>query len=125
MIGDWAKESSKLLRIVPSGELTPDLKESFLKLAKKGSECSQTVFEVLKLLYQDWSKAIDKCGEVERLESETDELYIRVLEELFSSDLKPQTLFLVNELARTLENLGDSCEDTSDLMKVVAVSTFH
>lgn len=83
------------------------------------------MFEVLKLLYQDWRKAIDKCSEVEQLESEIDELYISILEALFQSDLKPQTLFLANEVARTLENLGDSCEDTSDVMKIVAVSTYH
>lgn len=36
MIGDWSKESSDLLRIVPGDELTLDLKESFLQLASKG-----------------------------------------------------------------------------------------
>lgn len=125
MIADWSKESGMILDILPTEEFTEDLKELFIKFTKKTNQCTHAVFDTTRLLYTDYKKALDKCYQVELIEKDVDLLYAESLKTLFKSNLKPQTIVLANELARSLEMTGDSCEDTADLVRVVIVTTFR
>jgi len=124
-VANWAKESAEILRLLKESELSEELVEAFVELATLNIEAVRALQDVLKLLFDDWKQAVEKCKVVEDKETDIDLQYQRTLELLMKSDLDAGTLMIANELARTLENLGDDCEDTSDLMKVVAISTFR
>jgi len=123
-VGNWAKESAEMLRLVRTDSFSHELKESFLELAQRNVEAARSLQDVLNYLSKDWKMAIEKCKVVEDKETDIDMQYQRTLEILFYSELKLGEKMAANELAKNLENIGDNCEDTSDLMKVVAVSTF-
>jgi len=124
-VANWAKESAEILRLLKESELSEELVEAFVELATLNIEGVRALQDVLKLLFDDWKQAVEKCKVVEDKETDIDLQYQRTLELLMKSNLDAGTLMIANELARTLENLGDDCEDTSDLMKVVAISTFR
>lgn len=125
MIADWSKESGRILEILPLEEFSKDLKYLFMEFTKMTNHCAHALSNVVRLLYTDYKKALDECNRVELFETEIDTLYMETLKALFDSKLKAQTLFLANELAKSLEMTGDSCEDTADLIRVVIVSTFY
>ncbi|MCW4020857.1 MAG: DUF47 family protein, partial [Candidatus Bathyarchaeota archaeon] len=124
-IADWCKECGKILEIVPIEEFADEFKELFIKFNRKTNQCAHALSKVMQLLYTDHQKALDGCYEVELVENEVDSIYAELLQSLYRSNLEPKTLMLAIELARSLEMIGDSCEDTSDLVRIVIVSTFH
>lgn len=121
---NWAKESAEMLKKVKTDGLSEELKDAFIELTNRNVEAARALQDVLRYLNRDWKKAIEKCKIVENKETEIDMQFQRTLEILFNSDLSTGVKLAVNELAKNLENIGDNCGDTSDLMKVVAVSTF-
>jgi len=124
-VANWAKESGETLRLLKGRNLPRELIEAFLELSTLNIECARSLQDVLKILFEDWEKAVDKCKVVEDKETDIDIQYQKTLKILIESDLDASTMLIAKELARNLENLGDDCEDASDLMKVVAISTFR
>lgn len=123
-VPDWCKQSGKICEIVSSDELPADMKNILLETTLIANKCVRSLANVVRLLYTDHEAALDACNTVEILEHEMDNLYIEALGMFYESELRPNTLLLVNELAGSLEMIGDSCEDAADLIRVVVVSTF-
>jgi predicted phosphate transport protein (TIGR00153 family) len=123
-VADWTKESGDFLRLINIGNLTEQLKEALIELVVRNTETNTALQEVLAYLYEDWEKAVEKCQVVEDKETKVDLQYFKFLELLFKSGLENKKIILLNELARNLEKISDNAEDTSDLMKVVSISTF-
>ncbi|MCK4437829.1 DUF47 family protein [Candidatus Bathyarchaeota archaeon] len=123
-VPDWCKQTGRILEIISADELPEDLKGILLETTQMTNKCVHSLADVVRLLYTDHESALDACNTVEILEHEIDNLYIETLRKFYESDLKPNTLLLANELAESLEMIGDSCEDAADLIRVVVVSTF-
>jgi len=123
-VPDWCKQTGRIFEIVSGEEVPEDVKNVLLETTRIANKCVRSLAEVVQLLYTDHEAALDACNAVEILEHEMDNLYIETLGMIYESDLKPSTLLLVNELAASLEMIGDSCEDAADLIRVVVVSTF-
>ena len=79
----------------------------------------------MKTLYTDQEATLDKCNLVEIIEHEIDDKYIEILNEIYSEAPEPRLIFMLKELAQTIEMIGDGCEDTADIIRVVLVSTFN
>jgi predicted phosphate transport protein (TIGR00153 family) len=123
-VPDWCKQTGMICEIVSGEELPDNVKGILTETTRIANKCVRSLSEVVRLLYTDHEAALDACNAVEILEHEMDNLYIETLGMFYESDLKPSTLLLVNELAASLEMIGDSCEDAADLIRVVVVSTF-
>jgi predicted phosphate transport protein (TIGR00153 family) len=123
-VANWAKESAEILRLINSGKLSADLKKAFKVLAQIAEEAALTLTRVIYTLQEDAEKALEMCLEVEEYESKIDDQYIKTLRILTQHELDPATLVLSNELARNIENIGDSTEDTSDIVKQIAINAF-
>lgn len=123
-VPDWCKQTGRICEIVSLKELPEDVKDTLLETTRIANKCVRSLAEVVRLLYTDHEAALDACNTVEILEHEMDNLYIETLGMFYDSNLKPSTLLLVNELAESLEMIGDSCEDAADLIRIVVVSTF-
>ena len=123
-VPDWCKQTGRILEIISADELPEDLKGILLETTHMTNKCVRSRADVVRLLYTHHESALHACNTVEILEHEIDNLYIETLRKFYESDLKPNTLLLANELAESLEMIGDSCEDAADLIRVVVVSTF-
>jgi predicted phosphate transport protein (TIGR00153 family) len=123
-VPDWCKESGRILEILSWDEISEELKESFTEMTRLVNSCVHSLADVVTLLYTDHETSLDVCNTVEILEHEIDNLYFETLKKFYNSAMEPKTMLLANEFARCLEMIGDSCEDTADLIRVVIVSTF-
>lgn len=124
-VADWSKEAGRILGIIDMNEITQKLKQLILEQTKLAYQCTQGLSHVVSTLYIDQKNALDLCNLVEIIEHEMDIKYIEILSEIYTSAPDPSLIFLLKELTHTIEMLGDSCEDTADLIRVVVVSTFH
>jgi len=125
LVADWSKEAGRILEILPLEGLSEELKELLFEFVKMDNRCVHALERVVRLLYTDHEEALDACNLVEMIEEGIDALYIEALRMLHASGLDAPTLFLANQLVESLEMIGDSCEDTADLIRAVVVSTFH
>jgi predicted phosphate transport protein (TIGR00153 family) len=123
-VPDWCKQTGRICEIISAEKLPENVKEVLLETTQMTNRCVHSLTNVVKLLYTNHELALDACNTVEILEHEIDNLYIETLRKFYESDLESSTLLLVNELAESLEMIGDSCEDAADLIRVVVVSTF-
>jgi predicted phosphate transport protein (TIGR00153 family) len=123
-VAGWAKESAAVLCLLPAEKLPVDLKNTFIILARLAEEAALLLKGVIETLQSDYKKALEECLEVEECESRIDEQYQKTLRILTQYELDTVTLVLSNELARNIENIGDSAEDTSDLVKIIAINAF-
>jgi predicted phosphate transport protein (TIGR00153 family) len=123
-VPDWCKESGRILDILSWDEISEELRESFIEMTRVVNSCVHSLADVVSLLYTNHEKSLDGCNTVEILEHEIDNLYFETLKKFYVSVMEPKTMLLANEFARCLEMVGDSCEDTADLIRVVIVSTF-
>ncbi|MFP3951147.1 MAG: DUF47 domain-containing protein [Candidatus Bathyarchaeia archaeon] len=123
-VADWAKESAAILSILNTEKLPETLKNAFILLARLAEEATVVLNGVIVTLQKDYRKALEECLEVEECESKIDDQYQETLRILTQYELDPVTLVLSNELARNIENIGDNAEDTSDLVKVIAINAF-
>ena len=124
-VADWSKEAGMILEILDIDGMSKKLKRLISEQTKLAYQCTRGLSNVVKSLYIDHDKALDQCNLVEIIEHEMDVKYMEILSEIYASAPEPRHIFLLKELAQTIEMLGDSCEDTADLIRVVVVSTFH
>ena len=123
LVADWSKDASRILEVLPIEKLI-EFKELFMSLGRLDNQCVHVLGNAMSLVSTDYEKALNACFRVEHLEEKIDLLYIEVLKVTSNSNLEPRILILVNELARSLEMIADSCEDTTDLIQTVIMSAF-
>jgi hypothetical protein len=123
-VAGWAKESVAILVLLNPEELPMELKKALITLAQLAEETAVVLNEVIITLQTDHKNALEACLEVGRCESKVDDQYQKTLRILTQYKLDPVSLVMSKELARNIENIGDSAEDTSDLVKIIAINAF-
>lgn len=124
-VADWSKEAGRILDIIDMSLVPEILRTHLSEQTKLANQCTQSLKRVVKYLYTDHEKALEECNQVEALEHEMDDKYIEILNGIYTEAPEPRLIFMLKELAQTIEMIGDSCEDTADLIRVVVVSTFN
>jgi predicted phosphate transport protein (TIGR00153 family) len=124
-VANWSKESTAILILLTPEKLPKELKNALITLGQLAKETAFTLNDVIVTLQTDHREALKACLEVERSESNVDTQYQKTLKILTRSKLDPVSLVMSNELARNIENIGDSAEDTSDLVKIIAINAFN
>ncbi len=125
LVADSAKDAVRILSIIYTDELTEGFKMVFMRLVNKTDKCVKALKDAVEALLKDYTDVLNKCYEVEKLEEEIDIIYIETLKVARDSNMKIQTLLLVTELLRFLESEADACEDTSDLIRIITISTLR
>lgn len=123
-VADWSKEAGRILDIIDMSLVPENLRTLLSEQTKLANLCTKSLNKVVKYLYTDHEKALDECNQVEIIEHQMDDKYIEILNGIYSEAPEPRLIFMLKELAHTIEMTGDSCEDTADLIRVVVVSTF-
>jgi len=70
---------------------------------------------------KEMKRAIECCGEVERLEHEADDQKRVLLDAVLHAGLDPVSLLLCYNLAESLENITDKIDTASDMVKLMVV----
>ena len=123
-VADWAREAGRILSILPFEKAPEEMRKAVLEMCKKDSECVLVLRKCINTLIEDVNKALELADRVERLEEEIDEAYAQV-RQLFVSLRFPGfnvgELILFNMFVDAVEMVADWCENTADLVRVIAV----
>jgi predicted phosphate transport protein (TIGR00153 family) len=100
------------------------LLEVLKRLMKKTVESAEDLYEALISLDTDADKALHLITSVEELEEEIDEIRMEALNELYRlcSERFDARCMIMKEIIDDAENISDACEDTGDIIRIIAVS---
>lgn len=123
-VADWARESGRILAIIPFDDAPEELKRAARDMCRADYDCVKLLAECVNILPQDSYEAINLANEVEILEEEIDELYSVArgqLARLEFQGFSGGSLILLNEFLDSLETVADWCENTVDIVRSIVV----
>lgn len=124
-IADWARESGRILLLLPFETFPEGMKTSISNMCKTNVRCVTVLTNSIETLSNDAAQAIELSNQVEMLEEEIDEQYSacrKHLVDLNYPEYKVGILILLNEFLDSVEMIADWCENTADIVRAVAVS---
>ena len=123
-VADWSKEAGRILVIIPFDKAPDEMKQAALNMCKANVDCVGVLSKCVKALHEDSKAALSLADEVEMLEENLDELYSIAryhLANLEYPGFSVGALILLNEFLDALETIADWCENTADIVRVIAV----
>ncbi len=125
-IAAYTKATARRLMILYNlGFSIPEDVMGFLQsIVDKTYESIRQLHNALKSLTESVDKTLSYIEEVEKLEEEIDEERMKALESLYKKciDKIDAKCILVKEIIDDAENISDKCEDTGDVLRIIAVS---
>lgn len=122
---DWTDESGHILNILELMSIPDHIRDLLMEQQKLANRCVHALEDTIKTLYINYEEALDKCNLVEIMEHEMDNVYTKMHEVIYNTELSVNDALLIKELTDRLEMVGDSCENTTDLVRVVVVTAFR
>ncbi len=126
-IAAFAKSSAKrFMNIYHIGLRIPDnVFKDIGEIIDKTVTATDLLLESIRSLGTDPSKSVSLTHEVEKIEEEIDDIRLNVLEKVYSSCVEKVeiTCILIKDLVDDLESISDKCEDTGDVIRLIALTT--
>lgn len=126
-VADWSKEAGRILDLLQFERIPEDLKNQAKETSKELKNCVLTLRKSINSLATEPEVALKLAYEVEHYEEVIDDTYNETRRIFLVSDLsgfEMQFLILLNMFFDALEMVSDWCENTSDLVRILAVR-FH
>ena len=123
-VADWAREAGRILVIIPFEKAPNEMKGAAQDMAKACLRAVTLLADSMDALSRDVSKAIEIANEVEIIEEDMDVLYSIArgyLASLEFNGFSRGSLILLNEFLDALETVSDWCENTTDIIRAIAV----
>jgi len=94
-----------------------------LKFTELIVSCCKAMDEALEEFknFKKSTKVRDKIIEINRLEEDGDELYVKLMKELYKSPMDPVDLMCWTEVLHRLELCCDNCEDVADILESIVM----
>ncbi len=123
---DWAHDSSRLLNLVPLGDISKEFKQLIINFASLLAKSGLGLQGAIAELAQDVDKAIKMANMVEEAEEEADELYLQGLSYLpeYGKTHSAAMVVLIRDLLHNLENTADAAEDAVDQIRIIMLQYF-
>ncbi len=118
-IASFALGASRSLNVVDPGSIPPDVKDLMPDMVKISIWSMNRLYKALKLAREDVERALEVIGEIDRLEALFDELHLRAMEGLRHANMDLIQLLSLRDFLERFENLVDSIEDASDVLRVI------
>ncbi|MEM2897320.1 MAG: DUF47 family protein, partial [Candidatus Bathyarchaeia archaeon] len=123
-ITDWANGAARILVIIQLDNISKSLINLGMEMIELARDCAYSVKKCLNKLLKNIEDALDSADEVERLEEKVDEKYLEVRKmyrSLEEQNVKASEAVLITQFFDAVEEVADSCENTIDLVRVIAV----
>jgi len=121
-ITDYAHEAARYLMYIDLTIFPEDVNRGLVKLAEETFRCAQAIKDAVRALETDFSRCLELCDEVERIEVVCDNLFLDLIGKLpCMRNIPAGLLLLVHDLIISMENISDACENTIDVMKAVII----
>jgi len=122
MMADRVKDSARSMKVLMEQKIPREITETLVKDTEYLFECSVALGECLEALGTDPSKVNDCSIKVEAAESKLDEEYLKIksLFLKYDGEVRCAIILELKDLAESLEEAADLCEDTSDYIRTLA-----
>ena len=123
-IADWSREAGRILDVISFEKFPEEMKEAACNMCEGNKDCVTTLMGCIQKLSKNPEEALNLADEVERCEEKIDSLYDRarrILATLNPKGVPVGHLILLNMFLDAIETVADWCENTADLVRVIAV----
>lgn len=122
-VANNANAAVRRMAVLKVGEFPDELKDLILKMMSHSLECSDMLKECIEKLGIDASEILRLTDKIGDIEHEVDLLFSEVKSFLIQSNLttNPFEAIVVLEFIERIENTADACEDTADIVKLMAL----
>lgn len=122
MVADWSRESTRLLNVIPMGDVPESLRNACAKMAEGDIECAIALNRSIERMQDSPQEALKAADEVERKEEIVDQLHENARSLLAKEkNLEGGIAVLIGQLFDALESVADSCENACDQVRVIIV----
>ncbi|ABN69278.1 protein of unknown function DUF47 [Staphylothermus marinus F1] len=116
----------RLISLYSTGYKIPrEVLELMNDIINKTVLASKSLLDSVLALGTDPSKSIELTHSVENYEEEIDEIRMKALEKIYMQCKENLTMecILLKDVIEDLEAISDKCEDTSDVVRLIAISS--
>ncbi len=123
LVADWAKEATRILRIIPFEQLPEELRRNVCRTLTMVDKCVQALVLSVRRLFERPREALELTSRVEELEEEVDRLDLenRRLLVSMASCLPHGYVTVIDDFLHSIENIADAAEDTADVVQAIAI----
>jgi predicted phosphate transport protein (TIGR00153 family) len=123
-IADGGHEAGRLLSILDLSKVPAELMDIITDMANTDYACVEALQGCYQTMRSSPKKCVDATAEVESLEEKGDMLYAKsrvLFGKLKFTGWEPGAVYMLIEFVGSLEFVADWCENTSDIIKAIAV----
>ena len=123
-IADWSREAGRILDVIPFEKFSEEMKIAARNMCEGNKECVTKLMGSIQKLPENLKEALSLADDVERWEEKVDSLYDqarRILATLNPEGVTVGQMILLNMFLDAIETVADWCENTADIVRVIAV----
>ena len=122
-IADWSLESARILQVLEEYRFSQNLGRVLKEIIAKVKNAVENVEKAIQTMFVDLHETLNLCDKVESIEEDIDELYqeARIVCIKECAEFPAVISILLLYLLDSLENIADTCENTSDSIREYVV----
>lgn len=122
-IAAYIKAATRRATLVDPKLIDYEIKFYAIVMCEKVLQAIQLLREAVMVLHSEPNKALSIANDIERIEEEVDEIRLKALSKVlkFCDQSEMSTCIVSKEIIDSLENSADRCEDSADVVRVIAV----
>ncbi len=123
-MADHAKDASRSLDIILKTTIPKVFWKPLVYMATKLVECTRILRRAIEALGTNPPEAKRLAITIDKIEGEIDTKYQEIKELLIqhSDEMNAATLIFLRDVAEEMEHVADSCDDTADYVRILAVT---
>lgn len=122
-IAAYIKAATRRATLVDSRSIDHEIKIYSLIMTEKIVQAINLLIEAVNNLHSNPVKSLNIANDVERIEEEVDDIRLRALDRVlkFCKHSDISSCIVSKEIIDSLENSCDRCEDSADVIRIIAV----
>ncbi|MEM1983205.1 MAG: DUF47 family protein [Sulfolobales archaeon] len=122
-IAAYMKAATRRATLVDPKLVDYEVKFYAIIMCEKVYQAIELLKEAVRILHIEPNKALNIANDVERIEEEVDDIRLKALGKVlkFCDQSEVSTCIIAKEIIDSLENSADRCEDSADVIRVIAV----
>jgi predicted phosphate transport protein (TIGR00153 family) len=123
VLADHVKDSARNVKLLLKANVPHDIWRSNVTMVKDLRECALALYASLEMLGKDAAKAHEISQKVDETEDRVDDDYVatKALFIKHAQELDAATVMILKDLIDFMEQVADTCADTADYIRVLAV----
>ncbi len=122
-IAAYLKAATRRASLINSRMVDYEIKLYSLIMSEKVLQAIKLLIDAVSNLHVDANKSLMIANDIERIEEEVDEIRLKALERAlkFCDHSEISLCLITKEVIDSLENSSDRCEDSADVIRVIAI----